>query len=224
MGRGGAAPHDLGLWGGGVHGTFCTGRAFLHRVRAKWGRVGRARPRRAFWTAPRDLDGVPSKCSGAVQIVRRGLTVRVSFTLPSPSEVASVYHSDDGVNWQTLGSGSSARTHKFSYFFAGEIDTSVVSAHTVQVQNRSQNFGTVYIYRESPDPGVFSVAMMSMQLAPEQRWISRWSETYDFFTSMTELIPGVQLTPWQTVGASLTGNNLVTLTTTGFFPSGRRTR
>lgn len=145
-------------------------------------------------------------------------TARVSFSLPTQNDFVSVYHSDDGVNWQTLGSGSSAKTHKFSYFFAGEIDTAAGSSYTVQVQNRSGNFGTAYIYRQSADPEVFSVAMMAMQLAPQQTWWFRWSETYDFFASQTQLVPGVQLIPWQTVGTSLAGNNFATLNSYGFAP------
>lgn len=139
-------------------------------------------------------------------------TARVKFTLPTPHEGASVYHSDDGVHWHNLGQDRearnvSAKTHKFSYFFAGAIAN---GAYTANVWNQSQNFGTVVLYRSTPQPFTVPLVMQAQTVAPNQRVQFQWTDTYGFFWSFVPVLePGVVVGPSQVLTGSLPGQNLV---------------
>ena len=90
-----------------------------------------------------------------------------------------------------------------------------MTQYSVTVANNSVNTGAICIYQTSPDisdPRVMSLAWFSKVAHPKTKVQFDWGIDYSFVWDETGvLIPGVTFDASQTLPASLTSNNQVTL-------------
>jgi hypothetical protein len=141
----------------------------------------------------------------------------VNFSVPLDAGKAHIYYSHDGINWYNLGGNAngskiSAKTHRFTYFFAGTSDESSPDTYTINILNKTQSYQHVCLYMVNKDENIASTAWLVKKITPASESYFQWSNNYSFFWSPTgTLVPGAQVTPAQIKAGDLTNNNQITL-------------
>ncbi len=148
----------------------------------------------------------------------------IKFTIANMPEGVRIYHSDDGVTWYSLGgditdSVVSARTHKFSYFFAGHPHSSTAQVYGITVANHTSKPVHVFLYDGyTSEAVVWQVLQVPSFEATGGETVSfQWTNTWSYYWAKSGLIgPGSIITPFQMANGDLEQNNYITLSNSGF--------
>ncbi len=110
----------------------------------------------------------------------------ISFKIDGDMKNVSIYHSSDGVNWESIGSKVSGNTVStyipgFSYFMAAAPTEDSADNYSVTIYNKCSSVMSFCLYQTPENqPDAYSLSWLVVNIAPSSSATLNWNNTYSF--------------------------------------------